>query len=169
MIIQKARDVSTTRPNGEGPPPRPSVQPAPPRSAAPATPQLPIDQQAVVNDLATVTTNSTHKLSLDLMALAHGTQKPSQAVVDKLANDLGQALVGRPITAAQRARIALDIQTVFSGASSMPAERVEAFIVDVPLVLKVVGVESTYTAAIGNDLRSARKEVVPNPSPATAH
>jgi hypothetical protein len=33
------------------------------------------------------------------------------------------------------------------------------------LLLKALDVEFTYTAAVGNDLRTARKEVVPAPTP----
>jgi len=169
-ILQKAHEVANTRPTGQPPPSKPSAaQPTPPKPVVPTAPQLPPEQQAIVNDLGAANTNSLHRLDLDLMALAHGAQKPSQAIVDRLALDLAQAVAGHTVTAAQRARIAQDIETVFSGAASVPSERVEAFVVDVPLLLKALGVESVYTAAVGNDLRAARKEIVLTPSPAVAH
>jgi hypothetical protein len=170
IILQKARDVANTRPTGEPPASRqPPGQPAPAASAVQTAPQLPPEQQLTVNELAVATTNSTRRLSADLMALARGTQKPSQATLDKLAFDLAQAVAGHTITAAQRARIAKDIETVFSSSASVPREQVEAFVVDVPLLLKALGVESTYTAAVGNDLRAARKEIGPAPTPVSAN
>jgi len=165
-IMQKAREVSTTKPTGQPPASRPPPgQPASAKPPVQTAPQLPPEQQLTVNELAVANTNNIHRLSADLMALAHGTQKPSQATLDKLAFDLAQAIAGHTITAAERARIAKDIETVFSSSASVPKEQVEAFVVDVPLLLKALGVESTYTAAVGNDLRAARKEIVPAPAP----
>lgn len=170
MILQKARDVANTTPTGQGPAPRqPPGQPAPAKPMVPSAPQLPPAQQAIVNELAVANTNNTQRLSHDLIALARGAQKPSPATLDKLALNLEQAVTGHPVPAAQRARIAQDIETVFSSATNLPPECVEAFIVDVPLVLKSLGVESAYTAAVGNDLRAARKEVLATPTPAAAH
>ena len=165
MILQKARDVANTTPTGQGP----ATRQPPAKPTVPSAPQLPPAQQAIVNELAVANTNNTQRLSHDLMALARGAQKPSQATIDKLALNLEQAVTGHPVPAAQRARIAQDIEAVFSSATNLPPERVEAFIVDVPLVLKSLGVESVYTAAVGNDLRAARKEVLAAPTPAATH
>ena len=64
--------------------------------------------------------------------------------------------------------MAQDIQSVFSAAATLPSARTEAFIVDVPLVLNANNVASIYTAPVGNDLRTARKEVTTPASTATS-
>ncbi|HEX4342569.1 MAG TPA: hypothetical protein VH255_04215 [Verrucomicrobiae bacterium] len=165
IIMQKARDLSTSPQNGPG-----SAHSQPAQSATtpavPAVAPLPPEQQAVANELALVKTNDTHQLAAELLALAHGAQKPSSATIDKLAEDLAAAFAGHTIPLAQRARMAQDIQTVFSAAASLPPSRTEAFIVDVPLVLNANNVASVYTGPVGNDLRAARKEVTtPAPTP----
>ena len=171
IILQRARDVAHTTPTGGIAPESgqhhagPSTTPATSQPATSATPTLPPGQTVFINELSYVKTNDTHRLATDLMNLAQGTQKPSTATVDKLANDLARAIDGHTFTTAQRGRIAQDIQTVFSGPASMTPARSEAFIVDVPLVLKAGGVESTLTAPVGDDLRAARKEVTQPASP----
>lgn len=80
--------------------------------------------------------------------------------MQKLAQDLAMAVAGKSLSLEQRSRITQDMQTVFSASGKLPASRIEAFVVDVPLLLKALGVSTDFTSAIGDDLRAARKEAL---------
>lgn len=105
-----------------------------------------------------VTPAQKQKLADDLMVLAQGTTKPSQASVNELANSLTAATADSHITPKEQANLMQDVAAVMNSAN-IPQSEVEAVIADAQAILVSSGVSSQEVQMVVADLQAIANEV----------
>jgi hypothetical protein len=168
LVKERAKRIANMNNERQGlPPAYPSSKPAPSPAAPTPPPQLQLTPQQqsfvqLVKDLDAIKPESLadrkDQLALDLMAVAHGANKPSSALARKLAGDLAAALLGNTLSPALRSRLAQDLQAVMGGAN-YPQSQLDAIIADVPAILKKAGAGEKEVAAVSDDLKAMAAEV----------
>ena len=162
IIKQRAKDLSNQNNARQGV--APPSQPAPaPRPATPAqavvTPQsrLQADLIAIKAD-SPVTATQKQQLARDLMALAQGPTKPGFAAVNKLAEDLANALAKKPLSEGSRSRLLQDLNAAFNPGAIQPAQMQE-IIADVQAIFESNGLARKEALLIADDLKAVVAEM----------
>lgn len=149
-------------------------QPAPakPQVAAPAQPaqpavQLTPQQQSayrLLADMAAIKTNSVatadqkSQMARDLTGLLQGANKPSNASMNKLADDLAAALAEKKLTTTQQGRLYQNINAVLNNVS-LSATQKQAVYDDVEKSLQPSGGDNKNAAAVAADLKAISGEL----------
>jgi hypothetical protein len=164
--IMKARAKALVKQNNNRymtPPQAPARVPPP---AAPQAPQMTAAQQAFFKfetDMAAIKTNAAvtaaqkQSLADDLAAAATGANRPSQASLSKLCDDLTAALPQKRLSPLQRAHLAQEI-TVIVGGGQFPATQQKAIIGDTHTILGAPGADAN-AAAVSQDLENIAAEL----------
>ena len=108
-----------------------------------------------------VTPEQKQQLKNDLMAMADGAQKPSQASVSQLATDLQAAWSDQKLTPVEQKKLMADVTAVFTSAN-IPASEVQATVIDAQAILTASGVTKEDAVAIANDLKAIATELKNN-------
>lgn len=115
-----------------------------------------------------VTPEMKQALKNDLMAMADGATKPDQALVQKLANDLADAMSDGKISNAEKAKLTNDLYAVMNSANVSTAEVSQA-ITDAQAILAASGVDKQDAQTISADLKAIAAEAQKNhPSAGTS-
>lgn len=122
--------------------------------------ELIVDLQSIANS-STVTQEQVKALGNSLMILAQGTTKPSQQSVDKLAQDLADALSDGGLSKIEIQRLAEDIAAVMDSAN-IPQAEVQAAIAHAKGVLESSGVDKGDMQEIKYDLEQIAAELSKN-------
>ena len=158
IIKQRAKELRDQNNVRQGvPPPARPAQPA----QATVSPATAAQQQLLIRlqtDMASIRTNPAtpeqkRKLAQDLMALAQGPAKPTLAAADKLANDLAAALAQHPLSAANRARLAQELDAVINP-SKYPQAKMQAIFEDVQAIFQASGVARKDAVVIAEDVKA---------------
>ncbi|HWH70613.1 MAG TPA: hypothetical protein VNT26_14590 [Candidatus Sulfotelmatobacter sp.] len=157
IIKQRAkelRDQNNVR-QGVAPP----TQPVQPASAATVTPPPSPGLTKLQTDMAAIKANAPatpeqkRQLAKDLLFLAQGPIKPSQAAADKLAEDLAAALTEAPLPAAHRARFAQELDAVLNP-GKYPQARLEAIYQDIQATFQANNLNRTKAAALSEQVKA---------------
>ena len=108
-----------------------------------------------------VTPQHKQQLADSLMTLAEGTTKPSQASVQKLANDLAAALDDGELSNQKIYQLSQDLEAVLNSAN-IPQSEVQAVINDTRAILAASNVTSSYVQLIASDLQAIAAELKRN-------
>lgn len=122
--------------------------------------ELIVDLQSIANS-STVTQEQVKALGNSLMILAQGTTKPSQQSVDKLAQDLADALSDGGLSKIEIQRLAEDVAAVMDSAN-IPQAEVQAAIAHAKGVLESSGVDKGDMQEIKYDLEQIAAELSKN-------
>lgn len=122
--------------------------------------ELIVDLQSIANS-STVTQDQVKALGNSLMVLAQGTIKPSQASVDKLAQDLADALSDGGLSKIEIQRLAEDIAAVMDSAN-IPQSEVQAVIEHAKGILEASSVDKGDLQEIKYDLEQIAAEIRKN-------
>jgi hypothetical protein len=165
IIREKAkqlRDQNNAR-QGVPPPASPAAPPAQPaqtaaRPAATAPAAQPPGFARLQSNLAAIRPNSPSSasqkqlLAQDLIATAQGPQKPSATLAAKLSDHLVVALAEKTLPAADRSRLAQNLNGALNPAGLQPAQ-VQAIAADVQAIFQKSGVSQNNAVAVANDLK----------------
>ena len=131
------------------------------------SPQQQANLQKIQSDLlalkgqSQVTTEQKTKMATDLQTLAEGTVKPSQESVQKLSNDLSQAMADSSLSKSEQAKLMQDVTAVLNSANIPPAE-LKTVIADAQAILGASGVDQDDVKLIVSDLQAIGKELQKN-------
>ena len=112
---------------------------------------------AAIRPASQVTATQKQLLTQDLLATAQGT-KPSPTLAAKLADHLAVALAEKTIPAADRSRLAQDLQGALNP-GSMQTAQLQAIAADAQATLQKNGVSRNNAVAIANDLKELATEL----------
>ena len=101
------------------------------------------------------------KLKADLLALAEGALKPSQASVQKLVNDLTAAVADKSLSSHEIPQLTSDFYKVPNSAG-IPVSGFNAVVSDVPTILTASGASSADGGTIAADLKAIGAEAQKN-------
>jgi hypothetical protein len=158
---QEIRDQNNVR-QGVAPP----SQPARP-AAKPATPAAPTPiQQSVAKvrtDLAAikaesqVTNEQKQQLAKDLIALAHGANKPSASTAASLANSLSAAFAVKPLSDKDCSRLLTDLAAVLNPAN-IQAAQMDAIYADIQAIFQANGLARKDAVEVVNQVKAVGAE-----------
>jgi len=130
-------------------------------------PQLSATQQQNVQTLVTdlqamhsksqVTPEQKQQLKNDLMAMADGATKPSQASVQKLATDMQAAWSDQKLSPKEQYQLTADVAAVLNSAN-IPASEVQAALTDAQAILQASGLNQADAQKIVADLKAIAAE-----------
>ena len=122
--------------------------------------KLTSDLQAIKKG-SQVTPEMKQALKNDLMAMAEGATKPDQALVQKLADDLADAMSDGNISASEKAKLTNDLYAVMNSAN-IPASEVNQAVADAQVLLAASGVDKQDVQTIANDMKAIVAEFQKN-------
>lgn len=122
--------------------------------------KLTSDLQAIKQG-SQVTPEMKQALKNDLMAMADGATKPDPALVQKLADDLADAMSDGNISNAEKAKLTNDLYAVMNSAN-IPASEVNRAIADAQVILAASGVTKQDVQTIANDMKAIVAEFQKN-------
>ncbi len=105
-----------------------------------------------------VTPAMKQQLANDLMAMCDGATKPSQASVQKLADDLSAALADKKISQRELAKLTADLQAVLNSAN-ISMDEFTAVVNDAKTILTASGVSKADVQMIVADLQAIGAEL----------
>lgn len=105
-----------------------------------------------------VTPAMKQQLANDLMAMCDGATKPSQASVQKLANDLADAIADKKISPAEMAKLTADLNKVLNSAG-ISMDEFNAVVSDAKAILTASGVTKSDVQLIVSDLQAIGAEL----------
>jgi|GEM_PF-4245346 len=125
LIKERAKQVS----GKSSPPPRPAGAPVAGGTAAASAPSVLADPTfqrlkadvAIIRSKTTVPPETRQQLQKDLLAAAHGDDKPAAELLEKLAADVTVALPGRTLSAEEQTQFALNLYQALNAAAETPA------------------------------------------------
>ncbi len=168
IIKQRAKEVVNQSNVRQGVPT--PAQPVRPASAAPATANPKLQNISLLQtDLAAIQGKPDASAALkqrfarNLLAASPGPVKPSGATVMTLVDNLAGLLPTSPLEAAERARLAQDLNALFDSAN-IPGTRVDAILADVQAILQVSGARRQAALSVVSDLRTTVAEIQKSPS-----
>jgi hypothetical protein len=158
---QEIRDQNNVR-QGVTPP----SQPAPP-AAAPATSASPTPVQQSVAKLradltavkvqAKVTPEQKEQITQDLIALAHGANKPSQPTAANLADGLSTAFAERPLADKEFSRLLSNLAAVLNPAKIQSAQ-MQAIHADIQAIFQANGMPRKDAVKIVDEVKAVGAE-----------
>jgi len=166
MAKQRARDVANQNNNRNVEVP-PAGAPAAPTASAPAPAPAPMNaaQQAFArfqSSIFAVNSNSTpeskQQFTSNLAGVAQGANKPSQATISKLSENLTTALAEAKLSSAKKTRVAQEVAVLMNSANQTP-ERKQVMIKDVQSTLETGGSSSENAAAVAASLQTVTDEI----------
>jgi glucose/arabinose dehydrogenase len=166
LVKQRAKEVvnqSNVR-QGVTTPAQPA-QPAPPTKAAPATAN-PKQQNiavlqadlAAISGKADVSAAAKQRFGRNLLSASQSGNKPSGTTVTAFVDSLAAVLAGNALEAAERGRLAQDLNAIFDCAN-VPADRVIKILDDVQAILQVSGVRRQDAVGVVGSLKSVASEI----------
>lgn len=108
-----------------------------------------------------VTQQQKDDLKNSLMAMADGATKPDPAAVQKLADDLADAMTDGSLSLAEKHKLAEDAEAVMQSAS-IPQAEVQQAIADAQAILLASGVDKSDVQTIVHDLQQIATEAKTN-------
>jgi hypothetical protein len=165
-VLKRAKELSRQNDVRQGVPPPAKPQPpvAPPSANAPkptATPQESIAKiqadLAVFKAGTSVTAEQKQQLLKDVAVAMRG-KKASLPTVQKAVDSLTAALADGTLQAAERTRLATDIDTIVNSAD-MAADKFDATVGDVQAILQVGHVKRNLAMTAANDLKAVGAEI----------
>ncbi len=114
-----------------------------------------------IQEASQVTPAQKEALKSDLMAMVDGAVKPDPALVQKLADDLADALSDGEISSREMAKLVGDLEAVMNGANVSMSE-VDKAISDVKAILLSSGVSQADVQQIVRDLEAIAEEAQKN-------
>ena len=158
---QEIRDQNNVR-QGVTPPSQPVRPIAPPATSASPTPvqqsvaKLRADLTALKGQ-ASATAEQKQQITKDLIALAHGSSKPSQATVSNLADSLAVAFAEKPLAEKELSRLLSDLAAVLNPARIQPAQ-MQAIHADIQAIFQVNGMGRKDAVKIVDQVKAAGAE-----------
>ncbi len=163
IIKQRAKELVNENNVRQGVPP-PVPPSTAPGTAAPANPQ---QQQALARlkaDLAAfkantaVTPEQKQQLAKDLVAVAGGAAKPSQASAASLAEDLSAAFAEKPLSDSSRARLVQELDAVLNPAK-YPQAKMDGIFADIQAIFQENGLARKNAVKISDEVKAVAAEV----------
>ena len=158
---QEIRDQNNVR-QGVTPP----SQPAPP-AATPATSASPTPVQQSVAKLRTdltaikaqakVTAEQKQQITRDLIALAHGANKPSQPTAANLADGLSAAFAEKPLADKDSSRLLSNLAAVLNPAKIQPAQ-MQAIYADIQAIFQANGMPRKDAVKLADQVKAVGAE-----------
>lgn len=108
-----------------------------------------------------VTQDQVNTLKADLMAMVDGATKPDQALVQKLANDLANAIADGKLTSKEKAQLSQDLYAVMNSAN-IPTSEVNQAIADAQTIFAASGITKEEVTVIVSDLKTIAAEAKSN-------
>lgn len=108
-----------------------------------------------------VTQEQKDALKNDLMSMAKGASKPDPTLVQKLANDLSQAMADGNITGKEKTQLMKDMESVMNSAN-ISTEQVNKAISDAQTILTASGISKADVQTIANDMKAIVSEAQKN-------
>lgn len=108
-----------------------------------------------------VTQDQVNTLKADLMAMVDGATKPDQALVQKLANDLANAIADGKLTSKEKAQLSQDLYAVMNSAN-IPTSGVNQAIADAQTIFAASGITKEEVTVIVSDLKTIAAEAKSN-------
>lgn len=108
-----------------------------------------------------VTQDQVNALKADLMAMADGATKPDQALVQKLAIDLANAIADGKLTSKEKAQLSQDLYAVMNSAN-IPTSEVNQAIADAQTIFTASGITKEEVTVIVSDLKAIAAEAKSN-------
>ncbi len=164
IIKQRAKDVVSENNVRQGVPP--PVQPP----VTPGTTTAPVNAQqqqalarlgadlAAIKPNATVTNAQKQQLARDLIAVAGGANKPSEAAAAKLAEDLSAALLENALPDTSRARLVQELDAVLNP-NKYPQAKMDGIFSDIQAIFLAHGNARQNAAKISDDVKVIAAEV----------
>ena len=165
LVKQRAKELANQNNVRQGvTTPAQPTQPALTRSA-PATANPKLQNIGLLqSDLASIAGKANvsaalkQRFSKNLLAASQGSNKPSGASVTAFVDNLSVVLASNALEAADRGRLAQDLNAVFDCAN-IPADRVNKILDDVQAILQVSGVRRQDAVSVVSDLRAVASEI----------
>jgi len=160
---QHARDLATQNNNRYGPAPGTPAPPQAPTPAAPAAPQLSPSLVKFQTDLGTLqsgtpaTTEQQQKLADDVVGGSQG-NKPTPASTAKFIKDLSEAYAEKPLSAANRARLAQYLDAVLNP-GKYPMAKLDGIITAVQTMFRDNGLSQPRAEVLSADVKRLSDEV----------
>ena len=161
---QEIRDQNNVR-QGVTPPSQPAP-PAPP-TATPATSASPTPVQQSVAKLRTdltaikaqakVTAEQKQQITRDLIALAHGANKPSQPTAANLADGLSAAFAEKPLADKDSSRLLSNLAAVLNPAKIQPAQ-MQAIYADIQAIFQANGMPRKDAVKLADQVKAVGAE-----------
>jgi hypothetical protein len=164
IVKQRAlglRDQNNVR-QGIAQPTQPATTPATPVTPASPTP-VQLSVAALRKDLVAIKANTAatadqkQKITQDLIGVAHGANKPSQATAASLANSLAAAFAEKPLADKDCSRLLSDLAAVCNPAT-IPASRMQAVYDDIQAIFQVNGMSRKDALRIVDQVKAIAAE-----------
>ncbi|PWU21216.1 MAG: hypothetical protein C5B50_02195 [Verrucomicrobia bacterium] len=162
IIKQRARELSNQNNVRQGAAAPVEPTPATPATKPAATPQPNPALGRLKSDLAAiqagsqVTAQQKQKITADIIALASGTAKPSQASAAKLAESLCAAYSEKPLS--DSSRLLRDLEAVLNP-TKYPQAKWDAIFADVQAIFQENGAARKNAVKVADDVRAIGAEV----------
>jgi hypothetical protein len=164
IIKQRAQEIRDQNNVRQGvTPPSQSAQPMPPpaTSSAPTPVQLSVARLRVdltaIKGQAKVTSEQKQQLTRDLIALAHGVNKPSLATAANLADGLSAAFAEKPLADKDCSRLLSNLAAVLNPARIQPAQ-MQAIYADIQAIFQANGMARKDAVKIVEQVKAVGAE-----------
>ena len=144
-------------------------RPAAPASPAPAPTAPPLSpaqkaaggiqaERAAIVATPTPTDEQTQRLAQALTAAATAGGKPTEASVKGFSGDLAEAIAGKDLAAANRARLAAELNSIFN-CPNLTGDQLPNLLADTQSILQVAGVSRRDAADLAGQLKVIAAEI----------
>lgn len=158
---QEIRDQNNVRQGVR--PPSQSIQPAttPATSASPTPVQQSVAKLradfSAIKGQTKVTAEQKQQITKDLIGLAHGPNKPSQATASKLADSLTAAMAEKSLADKDLSRLLSDLAAVLNPAGIQPAQMQNVY-ADIQAIFQVNGMARKEAVSIVDQVKAVGAE-----------